>query len=85
MQDELLRVWSQRRKTVVFVTHSIWEGLMLADRVIVLAAHPGRIAFEQRIDLQRPRARSDLALIRLYDAIWAALNTPREAAGQAGA
>jgi ABC-type nitrate/sulfonate/bicarbonate transport system ATPase subunit len=74
MQDELLRVWSQRQKTVVFVTHSIWEGLMLADRVIVLAAHPGRIAFQERIDLPRPRARSAVELIRLYDGIWAALD-----------
>jgi ABC-type nitrate/sulfonate/bicarbonate transport system ATPase subunit len=74
MQDELLRVWSQRQKTVVFVTHSIWEGLILADRVIVLAAHPGRIGYAARIELPRPRARTAIELIRLYDEIWAALN-----------
>jgi ABC-type nitrate/sulfonate/bicarbonate transport system ATPase subunit len=73
MQDELLRVWSARRKTVVFVTHSIWEGLMLADRVVVLAPHPGRIVLEQRIALTRPRSRSDPELIGRYESIWAAL------------
>jgi len=73
MQDELLRVWSQRRKTVVFVTHSIWEGLMLADRIMVMTPRPGRIALERRIETARPRARTDLALIRLYDEIWATL------------
>jgi ABC-type nitrate/sulfonate/bicarbonate transport system ATPase subunit len=73
MQDELLRVWSARRKTVVFVTHSIWEGLMLADRILVMARRPGRIVLERRIATPRPRRRADLDLVRLYDEIWAAL------------
>jgi ABC-type nitrate/sulfonate/bicarbonate transport system ATPase subunit len=74
MQDELLRVWSARRKTLVFVTHSIWEGLMLADRVIVMSPRPGRIVLERRIDLPRPRSRTDLTLLATYDEIWAALD-----------
>jgi ABC-type nitrate/sulfonate/bicarbonate transport system ATPase subunit len=73
MQGELLRVWAARRKTVVFVTHSIWEGLMLADRIIVLAPRPGRIVLEQRVQQARPRQRTDPALIALYEAIWQAL------------
>jgi ABC-type nitrate/sulfonate/bicarbonate transport system ATPase subunit len=73
MQDELLRVWAQRRKTVVFVTHSIWEGLILADRILVMAPRPGRFVLERRIDLPRPRRRSDPALIVLYDEIWSCL------------
>jgi ABC-type nitrate/sulfonate/bicarbonate transport system ATPase subunit len=73
MQDELLRVWAARRKTVLFVTHSIWEGLMLADRVMVLAPRPGRIVLEQRISLPRPRARTNLTLVGHYEAIWQAL------------
>jgi ABC-type nitrate/sulfonate/bicarbonate transport system ATPase subunit len=73
MQDELLRVWSSRRKTVLFVTHSIWEALVLADRVVVLAAAPGRIAGVFEVELPRPRQRTDPHLIALYDRIWEAL------------
>jgi ABC-type nitrate/sulfonate/bicarbonate transport system ATPase subunit len=73
MQDELLRVWARRRKTVVFVTHSIWEGLILADRILVMAPRPGRIVLERRIDLARPRRRSDPQLVALYDEVWACL------------
>ena len=73
MQNELLRVWSARRKTVVFVTHSIWEALMLADRIIVLAPRPGRIVLERQVSQARPRRRRDSALIALYEEIWQSL------------
>jgi ABC-type nitrate/sulfonate/bicarbonate transport system ATPase subunit len=70
MQGELLRVWQLRQKTVVFVTHSISEALMLSDRVIVMRTNPGGIAAEYPIDLERPRKRSDPALNVLYERIW---------------
>ncbi len=73
MQTELLRVWTARRKTVLFVTHSIWEALMLADRIVVMAARPGRIVLERRIDTARPRAITDPALLQLHQEIWGAL------------
>jgi ABC-type nitrate/sulfonate/bicarbonate transport system ATPase subunit len=73
MQDELLRVWSSRRKTVLFVTHSIWEALVLADRIVVLASGPGRVAGTFEVELPRPRQRTDPRLIALYDRIWATL------------
>ncbi|HXJ84697.1 MAG TPA: ABC transporter ATP-binding protein [Candidatus Methylomirabilis sp.] len=53
---ELLSVWSERRKTVVFVTHSIPEAILLADRVVVMASRPGRIVTSVAIALPRPRA-----------------------------
>ena len=60
MQNELLRVWAARRKTVVFVTHSIWEALMLADRIVVMAARPGPHRARSRAStLPRPRSRTD--------------------------
>ena len=56
MGMELLRVWSERRKTVVFVTHSIPEAILLADRVAVMTPRPGRIVDVLPIDLPRPRS-----------------------------
>ena len=56
MQMELLRIWSEARKTVVFITHQIDEAIYLADRVIVMSARPGRIKADIKIDLPRPRA-----------------------------
>jgi ABC-type nitrate/sulfonate/bicarbonate transport system ATPase subunit len=74
MQDELLRVWSTRKKTVVFVTHSIWEALVLSDRVVVLGGRPGRLRLDLPVAVARPRERTDPRLIGLYGEIWAHLS-----------
>jgi NitT/TauT family transport system ATP-binding protein len=55
MWMELSRIWQARRKTVVMVTHSIEESLLLADRVLVLTQRPGKIKLDLEVDLRRPR------------------------------
>ncbi len=56
MGGELLRIWQARRKTVVMVTHSISEALLLADRVLVLSQRPAENRLDLAVDLPRPRA-----------------------------
>ena len=51
----LLDVWERNHKTVLFVTHSIPEAVMLSDRVLVLGSRPGRVTAEVNVGLERPR------------------------------
>ena len=55
LQDELLRLWQQLGKTIVFVTHSIDEALYLADRIVVMTYRPGTIKRDTQVALRRPR------------------------------
>jgi NitT/TauT family transport system ATP-binding protein len=73
MQTELMRIWDQGRKTVLFVTHQIDEAVFLSDRVLVFARRPGRLQESVDIDLPRPRALSikrTPEFIRYVDHIW---------------
>ena len=66
LQRDLLRIWEEHRKTVLFVTHSVEEAVYLSDRIIVMAAGPGRIVRDIPIELDRPRERAELMFNRRY-------------------
>jgi NitT/TauT family transport system ATP-binding protein len=73
MQSELLKIWAESRKTVLFITHQINEALYLADRVVVLGARPGRVkaAFDVPFGRPRPLAlKRDPRFLELEDPIW---------------
>ena len=55
MQELLLGIWEQDRKTVLFVTHDIDEAIFMASRVVVMTARPGRVKFDMAVDLPHPR------------------------------
>lgn len=55
LNEELLRLYSEQKWTVLFVTHSVAEAVFLSNRVVILAAHPGRVAHEIKVDLPWPR------------------------------
>lgn len=78
MEDELLRLWSADRKSVVFVTHDLEEAISLSDRVVVLSAGPGtRPIAEFEIDLERPREVAEIRMtqrfLQLHTEIWEVL------------
>src|SRR5688572_11312797 len=73
MQAELLKIWAQAKKTVLFITHQINEAVYLADRVIVMSARPGRVKGVFDIPFARPRGlelKRDPKFLELEDAIW---------------
>ncbi len=66
LQEELLSIWEQNRKTVVFITHSIDEAVFLGDRVLVMTARPGRVKTIVDVPLPRPRSIEELKGNALY-------------------
>ena len=73
LRQELLRLWRAERKTIVLVTHDIDEAVQLADRVLVMAARPGRLQCEVPIPLPHPRDLSSPAYLALRDQLLDAL------------
>jgi NitT/TauT family transport system ATP-binding protein len=77
MHEELLKLWTGTRKTVIFVTHDLAEALTLADRIAVFSARPGRIRSIEVVDLPRPRdvfrIRFDPHFGELHDRLWSYL------------
>jgi NitT/TauT family transport system ATP-binding protein len=78
MQDALSRLWEQRRKTVLFVTHDAEEALYLADRIVVLSQRPGRVKAHFAVNIPRPRSletRFSPGFLALKRQVWEATGT----------
>ena len=79
LYGDLQRIWLERKKTIVFVTHNVREAACLGDRVVLLSPHPGRVREEFTIDLPRPRDINSVDLARYATKIREALKTHLEA------
>jgi ABC-type nitrate/sulfonate/bicarbonate transport system ATPase subunit len=73
LQKRLLDIWEKRKKTVVFVTHSVDEAIFLADRIVVMGTRPGTIQVELEVGLSRPRQRDNPRYASLLTSILALL------------
>ena len=74
MQDELLRLWLESRKTVLMVTHDVTEAVYLSNRICVMSARPGRLVEEFRVELDRAKPREEIflsdAFNRVRNQVW---------------
>ena len=82
LEQGLLRLWESSKRTVLFITHDLAESILLADRILVCTARPGRIKSEITIDLPRPRSisalQNDARYHEYYRRIWGELGTEME-------
>ena len=74
LQGEILRLWNEHRRTILFVTHNLDEAITLSDRIVVLSARPGRVKAVITVDIPRPRnviaLRSNRRYGELYQQLW---------------
>ncbi|HET9716279.1 MAG TPA: ABC transporter ATP-binding protein [Pseudolabrys sp.] len=86
MQDELLRIWLETRKTVLMVTHDVTEAVYLSDRICVMSARPGQIIEEFTVGLDRALAREELVVSPEFNAlrnkVWLSVRRQALAAGR---
>jgi NitT/TauT family transport system ATP-binding protein len=76
LNDDLLRLWEERRPTILFVTHSVFESVYLSTRIAVMTARPGRVSADMGVDLGHPRqraTRSSPEYVALCDSVSAEL------------
>ena len=77
LQNQLLELWQEERKTIIFITHDLGEAVALADRVVVMSARPGRIKTIAPVPIPRPRnlfeIHTDERFRETYRAMWVSL------------
>lgn len=85
LQEDLLEMWDRERKTILFVTHDLEEAILMADRVVVFGAAPGRILHVETIDFERPRdlmeLRSTPEFVDTWKRLWHLLETQINVSG----
>ncbi len=86
LQEELLKIWEEHKKTVVFITHSVEEAVLLADRIMIMSAQPGRAKAIIPVPLPRPRDYMELQKTSAYGdlvhRIWSSLREEVQRARQ---
>jgi len=75
IQSELLKIWEDKQKTVLFVTHSVDEAVYLSDKIVLMSARPGTIVHIYDNDLERPRKRTSPEVNQIRDRILEDLRT----------
>ncbi|KKM10285.1 ABC transporter [Clostridiales bacterium PH28_bin88] len=78
LQEEISRIWRDKGKTIVFVTHDIEEAVYLADRIAVMTPHPGRIKSIVPVPMGRPRDRTHPDFLRVRDQVYSELRLKPE-------
>ncbi|MFZ3173184.1 MAG: ABC transporter ATP-binding protein [Carboxydocellales bacterium] len=70
MQEEISRIWQEKHKTIVFVTHDIDEAVYLADRIVLMSPHPGRVKRVLEVPIGRPRVRTGYDFTTIRDKVF---------------
>lgn len=76
LQDEVIRIWEQQKKTIIFITHDVSEAVYLSNRVVLLTPGPGRINNIFDIPLEWPRKRNDPRIMEIIEKIYYSINNP---------
>lgn len=74
MQDEISNIWEKKKKSIIFVTHDIDESVFLADRIVIMTPHPGKIKTVIDVPMSRKRSRTDADFLSVRDQVFAEFN-----------
>ncbi|WP_113920423.1 ABC transporter ATP-binding protein [Alkalibaculum bacchi] len=70
IQDEIQRIWSEKKKTIIFVTHDIEEAVFLADRIVIMTPYPGKVKSILKVPLARKRDRTSIDFLKIRDKVF---------------